>query len=104
MSGWSSSERISSHSVRETRRAKTFGSKAGDETIARISPVFGSSATALPTLSAKYSSAIFWSFRSIVRKSVLPGSGAVRSASPTSRPKESMTYVREPETPERRSW
>ncbi len=91
MSGWFSSARISSHSFRETRRAKTFGSKGGDETIARTSPVFGSMATTLPTLPAKYSSAIFWSLRSTVRKSVFPGSGEVRSASPTSRPNESMT-------------
>ena len=95
---------IASHSARERRFVKRFGSNAGEETSARISPVFGSSATALPTLSAKYSSAIFWSGRSMVSQSVLPGNGSIRPDSPTSRPNESMTNVREPETPARRSW
>ena len=91
LSGWSGSATMFSHSGRLTRLVKKLGSYAGAERSARISPVFGSSAIAEPTLSAKYSSAIFWSERSIVRRSVFPGSGDSFPDSATSRPNESMT-------------
>jgi len=67
LSGWFSSSISASHSFDVTRRVNMFGSNSGAETSARISPVFGSIAIALPTRSLKDSSASCWSGRSIVR-------------------------------------
>ena len=66
--------------------AKSFGSYAGVEAIARISPVCGSSATAEPARPANAFSIAPCRPASIVSVRLGPFSGAWRSASRISRP------------------
>ena len=70
--------------------------------MARISPLLGSRATALPGFPAMASSMACWSFMSRVRLTLGPSTGGWRSASATSTPRLLTTTRRRPSLPMRR--
>ncbi len=99
---------VSGSLVRLTHRAgsmplvKPLGSKAGSETMPRISPVWGSSATALPARPPKACSMAACSRPSRVSVRLGPSRGSWRSASATSTPRLLTTTLRKPSRPIRR--
>ena len=83
------------------RTANLLGSKLGRDTIARISPVLGLSATTAPRLPCMPSSATDCKSRSIVVSRFLPGVAFTSPSIARSRPMLSTTARRSPSTPTR---
>ena len=89
------------HSSGRMPRAKTFGSKAGWETMTRISPLRGSRATIAPAASPRARSAASWRSRSSVSVSVLPGTSGTSWRTRMRRPRASTSTCCPPGIPRR---